>query len=147
MDSSLRRPAETAVKQCMGLRPEESCLVVTDDERKAIAEALYIIAGETTGDVATIRYPVGDQHGAEPPEPVPTAMTGADVVLAPTTKSLSHTTARIEATDARVGGAAPEDGSLVACFTPDEAAVCIGHLVSDVDASSGIVVELERVLV
>jgi len=100
MDSSLRRPAETAVKQCMGLRAEESCLVVTDDERRAIAGALYTVAGGTTDDVATIRYPVGDQHGAEPPDPVSTAMTGADVVLAPTTKSLSHTTARIEATDA-----------------------------------------------
>jgi len=100
MNSSLRKPAETAVEQCMGLRPDESCLVVTDDGRQAIAEALDTVARETTDDVATIRYPPGDQHGAEPPEPVSTAMTGADVVLAPTTKSLSHTTARIEATDA-----------------------------------------------
>ncbi|MEF8812250.1 MAG: aminopeptidase [Halovenus sp.] len=100
MNSSLRTPAQTAVEQCMGLRPGESCLVVTDDEREAIGKALDSVARETTDDVATIRYPPGDQHGAEPPRPVSTAMTGADVVLAPTTKSLSHTTARIEATDA-----------------------------------------------
>jgi leucyl aminopeptidase (aminopeptidase T) len=100
MNNSLREPAQTAVEQCMGLRPDESCLVVTDDERKAIAEALYNVARETTDDVAMIRYPPGDQHGEEPPTPVSTAMTGADVVLAPTTKSLSHTTARMEANEA-----------------------------------------------
>jgi len=38
-------------------------------------------------------------------------------------------------------------GTLVACFTPDDAAVCLGHLVGDPDAESGTVVELERVLV
>ncbi len=36
---------------------------------------------------------------------------------------------------------------LVACYTPDDAAVCLGRLVDDPDASSGTVVELERVLV
>jgi H/ACA ribonucleoprotein complex subunit 4 len=37
--------------------------------------------------------------------------------------------------------------SRVACFTPDGAAVCIGTLVGDPDASQGEVVDLERVLV
>ncbi|MUV90205.1 RNA-guided pseudouridylation complex pseudouridine synthase subunit Cbf5 [Halapricum sp. CBA1109] len=36
---------------------------------------------------------------------------------------------------------------LVACYTPDGAAVCIGHLVGDPAADTGTVVELERVLV
>ena len=40
-----------------------------------------------------------------------------------------------------------ERGSLVACYTPDGAAVCIGTLVGDPDAKSGTVVDLERVLV
>jgi len=38
-------------------------------------------------------------------------------------------------------------GTLVACFTPDGAAVCLGRLVGDPDAGSGVVVDLERVLV
>ncbi|MGM0398694.1 MAG: RNA-guided pseudouridylation complex pseudouridine synthase subunit Cbf5 [Halobacteriota archaeon] len=41
---------------------------------------------------------------------------------------------------------APED-SLVACYTPNEAAVCLGRLVGDADADEGLVVDLERVLV
>jgi tRNA pseudouridine55 synthase len=40
-----------------------------------------------------------------------------------------------------------ERGSLVACYTPEGAAVCIGTLVGDPDGDSGAVVDLERVLV
>ena len=43
--------------------------------------------------------------------------------------------------------ATADDGSLVACFTPDDAAVCLGRLVGDPDADTGEVVSLERVLV
>ncbi|MDS0294467.1 RNA-guided pseudouridylation complex pseudouridine synthase subunit Cbf5 [Halogeometricum luteum] len=38
-------------------------------------------------------------------------------------------------------------GSLVACVTPDDAAVCLGRLVGDPESDSGEVVSLERVLV
>jgi len=96
--STLRDPAETAVGQCMDLQPGESFAVVTDEKRSHIAEALYEVASEVTDDVTLVRYPVGEQHGAEPPAPVAAAMAGSDVVLAPTTKSLSHTTARADAT-------------------------------------------------
>jgi len=41
---------------------------------------------------------------------------------------------------------APE-GALVACYTPNGAAVCLGRLVGDPDADRGTVVDLERVLV
>ncbi|MEF8756754.1 MAG: RNA-guided pseudouridylation complex pseudouridine synthase subunit Cbf5, partial [Halobacteriales archaeon] len=45
-------------------------------------------------------------------------------------------------------GATTDDGDppLVACYTPNGAAVCLGRLVGDPDASSGTVIELERVL-
>ncbi|MEF8979265.1 MAG: aminopeptidase [Haloarculaceae archaeon] len=100
MNSSLRGPAKTAVEQCMALKSDETCCIVTDDKRKAIAEALYAVACETSEETALARYQPGDQHGEEPPAPVAAAMTGADVVLAPTTKSLSHTVARTEANEA-----------------------------------------------
>ncbi|ADJ16288.1 aminopeptidase [Halalkalicoccus jeotgali] len=96
----LRPAAETAVRQCMALEGDESCAVVTDDEREPVGEALYTVAREITDDAVLLRYPPGPQHGAEPPEPVAAAMSGADVVLAPTSKSLSHTRARGAATDA-----------------------------------------------
>ncbi|UPW01004.1 RNA-guided pseudouridylation complex pseudouridine synthase subunit Cbf5 [Halorussus gelatinilyticus] len=40
-----------------------------------------------------------------------------------------------------------DEGQLVACFTPDGAAVCLGTMMGDADADEGLVVELERVLV
>ncbi|WP_115864550.1 RNA-guided pseudouridylation complex pseudouridine synthase subunit Cbf5 [Halorussus litoreus] len=40
-----------------------------------------------------------------------------------------------------------DEGQLVACLTPDGAAVCLGTMVGDADAEEGVVVELERVLV
>ncbi|PHQ38605.1 tRNA pseudouridine(55) synthase TruB [Halorubrum persicum] len=42
---------------------------------------------------------------------------------------------------------AADEPPLVACHTPDGAAVCLGRLVGDPDAESGVVVSLERVLV
>jgi len=49
--------------------------------------------------------------------------------------------------DADTGDATPTQGELLACYTPDGAAVCLGRLVGDPDAEKGTVVELERVLV
>ncbi|WP_248895201.1 aminopeptidase [Haloplanus halobius] len=100
MSDALREAAETAVHQCMALESGESCAVVTDDERLPIGETLYDVASDVTDDAVLLRYPPGEQHGTEPPAPVAAAMAEADVVLAPTTKSLSHTRARKRATDA-----------------------------------------------
>ncbi|AFZ72860.1 aminopeptidase [Natronobacterium gregoryi] len=97
--SELRTAAETAVQQCLELEGEESCVVVTDDDREPIGVALYEVVREVTDDATIVRYPPGEQHGAEPPAPVAAAMEGADAFLAPTTKSLSHTRARSDATD------------------------------------------------
>ncbi|ELY78681.1 aminopeptidase [Natrinema gari] len=97
---SLRAAAETAVRQCLSLESGESCAVVTDDKRESIGTAIYDVASEITDDAVLVRYPPGETHGSEPPAPVAAAMAGADVVLAPTTKSLSHTRARTEANEA-----------------------------------------------
>ncbi|ESP89246.1 aminopeptidase [Candidatus Halobonum tyrrellensis] len=105
MDDDLRTAAETAVEQCLSLGSEESLVVVTDDERVEIGEALYGVASGVTDDASVVRYPPGDQHGGEPPAPVAAAMEAADAFLAPTTKSLSHTRARGAACEAGARGA------------------------------------------
>lgn len=102
---SLRTAAETAINQCLALRSDESCAVITDDEREPIGEALYEVARDVTADAVILRYPPGSQHGEEPPAPVAAALEHTDVFIAPTTKSLSHTRARSLATDAGVRGA------------------------------------------
>ncbi|RKD93500.1 aminopeptidase [Halopiger aswanensis] len=104
-DADRRTAARTAVEQCLELEADESCVVVTDDKREPIGDVLYEVASEITDDATIVRYPPGEQHGAEPPAPVAAAMRGADAFLAPTTKSLSHTRARSEATEAGARGA------------------------------------------
>jgi len=102
--SDLRAAAETALGQCLNLGREERCLIVTDDKRQPIGEALYEVASEITDDPTIVRYPPGDQHGAEPPAAVAAALAEADVFLAPTTKSISHTRARGDACEAGARG-------------------------------------------
>jgi len=68
MSSDLAKAAETAVEQCLRVAPGESVVVVTDDKRAPIGEALYDEAVSAITDDATIlRYPPADQHGTEPP--------------------------------------------------------------------------------
>ncbi|MFC6863643.1 RNA-guided pseudouridylation complex pseudouridine synthase subunit Cbf5 [Halomicroarcula sp. GCM10025817] len=53
----------------------------------------------------------------------------------------------LDVAPAQVGERAPERDALVACYTPDGAAVCLGTLAGDPNADAGVVVSLERVLV
>ena len=103
--SDLYDAAHTAVHQCLDLWEDESIAIVTDDERRAIAEALYEVACEVTEDATFVQYQPGSQHGQEPPAPVAAAMQEADTFLAPTTRSLSHTRARSAACEAGARGA------------------------------------------
>ena len=105
MSDALLAAARTAIGQCLGVGSEESVVVVTDDEREPIGEALYDAAAAVTDDVTLLRYPPSDQHGTEPPAPVAAAMAESDVFVAPTTKSLSHTRARGAACAADARGA------------------------------------------
>lgn len=104
-EAALRDAADTAIRQCMNLQSGETCAIITDDTRQAIGEALYEAADEVTDEAVIVRYPPGNQHGEEPPAPVAAAMKNADVFLAPTTKSLSHTRARGTANEAGARGA------------------------------------------
>ncbi len=103
--SAVATAAETAIEQCLAVENGETCVVVTDDKRAPIGEAIYRAALEATDDATIVRYPPGPQHGAEPPAPVAAALGEADAFLAPTTKSITHTRARSEATEAGARGA------------------------------------------
>lgn len=90
-------PARTAIEQCLQVQGDESLVVVTDNERFEIGQALYTVGAEYTDDVVLLQSPPGQEHGAEPLPAIATALRESDVFLAPTTKSLSHTDARREA--------------------------------------------------
>ncbi|MCP4583205.1 MAG: aminopeptidase [candidate division Zixibacteria bacterium] len=95
------KPAQTSMK-CLGLKQTEKLLIITDQNMLSIAWSLFDAALEIGANVQLIRIPVADSHGSEPPEPLPEFMLKFDAVIAPTTKSMSHTDARRAATKAGV---------------------------------------------
>ncbi|MCX7781613.1 MAG: aminopeptidase [Negativicutes bacterium] len=84
----------------MGVKPGESVVIVTDEPTAAIGRALWQAAKEAGGEAVYMEMIPRANDGAEPPEPVAAAMLQADVVLAATSRSLSHTDARKEASRA-----------------------------------------------
>ncbi len=92
--------ARVAVKQCLGVRAGESVLVVTDSVCQPVGEALCTAASEEGADALLLLMRPRAVHGEEPPEPVAKAMQAAAVCFMPTSRSLSHTVARREATAA-----------------------------------------------
>ncbi|RMG63512.1 MAG: aminopeptidase [Calditrichaeota bacterium] len=102
---NLQEAARRAIEQCMGWKPEESILVVTDAPCRTVGLALFDVARQLTDRALLLEYPPLPRNGAEPPSPVSSAMKRFQVVLAPTSTSLTHTRARRKACEAgaRVG--------------------------------------------
>ena len=102
MTAELDRAVKTVVRQCMGISPGEDVLVVCNPVTEEIGALMRIEAQGDGADATLAVISERDSAAAEPPRAVAAAMAAADVVLAPTIQSLSHTAARKAATDAGV---------------------------------------------
>ncbi|MDY6766144.1 MAG: aminopeptidase, partial [Candidatus Nanohaloarchaea archaeon] len=102
---SLRDGARTVVDQCLDVQDDEHVAVVNDGNDPNIVEALLAIVEERAGSHEYIEYEPPARQGAEPPEKVAAVLRDADVFIAPTQKSLTHTDARRAATGAGARGA------------------------------------------
>ena len=98
LDSAVR----TVVRQCMGVSAGEEVLVICNPVTEEIGSLMRIEAQGDGADATLAVISERESHAAEPPRPVAAAMSAADVVLAPTIQSLSHTAARKAASDAGV---------------------------------------------
>ncbi len=95
---SLKNSTLTVLETCMAVKPGEVVLIITDTAtHPSIASALYERAVELGCDPILMTMEPREVHGQEPPPAVAEAMAAADVVLAPTSKSLTHTQAKINA--------------------------------------------------
>jgi aminopeptidase len=83
-----------AVRDCLGTQPGEKVLIVTDAPLRAIALALRQSAQELGAEVLLIEMIPRSTNGEEPPVEVAELMKKMDVVLCPTSKSLTHTDSR-----------------------------------------------------
>ena len=90
----LHSAALIAVRDCMGVQPGERVLVVTDAPLRTIGYAVFEAAKTLTTEVLLLEMTPRQSNGAEPPAEVAALMTQMDVVLCPTSKSLTHTDSR-----------------------------------------------------
>ena len=78
----------------MGVRPGERVLVVTDAPLRTIGYAIFEAARDLGNDVLLIEMLPRKTNGEEPPAEIAALMTQYDVVLCPTSTSLTHTDSR-----------------------------------------------------
>lgn len=91
---TLNEVAARLLRINMGLRRGERLLVVTDPDRAGIGRALYEAGRDLGADAVYVEMQSRQVSGQEPPPAVAAAMESSDVVIAPTTHSLTHTMAR-----------------------------------------------------
>jgi len=86
--------ATVAVRDCMGARPGERVLVVTDEPQRTIGYALRQAARDLGHDVLLVEMLPRRSNGEEPPPEVAGLMARTDLVFCATSTSLTHTDAR-----------------------------------------------------
>jgi leucyl aminopeptidase (aminopeptidase T) len=95
----------TVVRRCLAVAPGEQVLVIVDPATRAIGEQLRTEAAGAGADAVLAVMDERATDGTEPPRSLAAALAACDVFIAPTSRSLSHTTARKRASDAGVRGA------------------------------------------
>jgi leucyl aminopeptidase (aminopeptidase T) len=94
ISADLLQAATVAVRDCMGVQPGERVLVVTDQPLRTIGYALRQASMDLGHEVILAEMLPRKTNGEEPPPEIAALMTMVDLVLCPTSKSLTHTDAR-----------------------------------------------------
>lgn len=103
--NELARAVGTVVGPCLGVRAGEDVVIVVDRTTQALGDALREAAARLGAEpVVTVMEPRA-VDGEEPPAAVAAALAAAQVFIAPTRRSLSHTRARKAASDGGARGA------------------------------------------
>jgi len=97
--ADLKSAASSVLISSLALKRGEKFLIVTDPARRRVGEALFEAASDLGAEaVLTVMLSHG-ADGQEPPEHVAAAMAASDAVVIPTTRSLTHTRARLRAVE------------------------------------------------
>src|SRR3954453_21038399 len=101
----LERAVQGVVGRCLGVREGEDVVVVVDSGTRGIGDALRAEASRAGAEAVLAVMDAREVDGQEPPAAVAAALAGAAVFIAPTARSLSHTSARKAATERGARGA------------------------------------------
>ena len=96
---------DTVIGRCLAVKPGEEVLVIVDSATRTIGEALRDAASAARADAVLSLMDAREIDGTEPPRSIAGAIRACDVFIAPTSRSLSHTVARKQASDAGARGA------------------------------------------
>jgi leucyl aminopeptidase (aminopeptidase T) len=99
-DEGLSEAVGTVIRECLGVGAGEEVLVVCNPATQELGAMFRDCAQDAGGEAALVVIAERESHAAEPPPTLAAAMLEADVLLAPTMQSLSHTAARKAASEA-----------------------------------------------
>lgn len=90
----IEKAIKVAFEQCLAVKKNETVLVVADDGNRESGEIFYLTARSFCREAVLMTMPERENNGQEPPGIIAATMLKSDVVFLATTKSLSHTQAR-----------------------------------------------------
>ncbi|MBB6283614.1 leucyl aminopeptidase (aminopeptidase T) [Geobacillus subterraneus] len=93
MSTSLAKVSYAVLRNCLGLKAGENLLIVSDDDKKEIAEALYEAGKQLGAESMLFIMKERERSGEEPPAPVSAAMKEAYVAVCVTKHSPTYTKA------------------------------------------------------
>ncbi|MGN9164349.1 aminopeptidase [Tissierellaceae bacterium HCP3S3_D8] len=85
------------LEDCMNVKENETVLILTDDNKIEIGRSLYDEAKKLAKEAVLMVMNSRKVSGEEPPKEVAEAMKNFDVIVCPTSTSLTHTNAKINA--------------------------------------------------
>lgn len=97
MANSIVDCAYTALRECLSLKQRERLLVVCDPPCREVASAFFEAGNRMCREAVMVQFRPRKENGNEPPEPTGKWFSQFEVAVMPTSKSLSHTRARREA--------------------------------------------------
>jgi leucyl aminopeptidase (aminopeptidase T) len=104
LKSKLKTAARIVVTNCLGIKKNEKVVIVTDEICRSIGYTIWE-AARAVADPVLLEIVPRLMHGEEPPALVARVLEKCDVFIMPTSRSLSHTQARIKANKRGARGA------------------------------------------
>jgi len=135
--SKLDQASLIAIRDCMGAKPKETILIITDELKRKIGFNLYKNALYLGNEALIIEMKSRSMHGEEPPKQITQLMKMFDIVLCPTSKSLTHTNARREAS---------ASGVRIATFPGITEEIMIRGLNADYSKIAALTIKLTEIL-
>jgi leucyl aminopeptidase (aminopeptidase T) len=93
----MKKAIDAIIHKILKIRHEESVLIVFDEPKRKIAEKFYDVIKQYANNTKLVNIPTAKVHGEEPPHYAKDLMQKYDVQFLITSKSLTHTQARINA--------------------------------------------------